>query len=56
MIKMAGAVTALAFVAACASTQKYEAIVATWIGRPVDELVLKWGPPASLHFSRMGTG
>lgn len=30
---------------ACATQAKYEAMLETWVGKHVDELVLSWGPP-----------
>lgn len=30
-----------------ATTQKYEARLERWVGAPVDDLVLAWGPPDS---------
>lgn len=43
------AVALLLAVAGCAlpTTQKYEAKLEPLIGMPVDDLVLKWGPPQS---------
>lgn len=40
-----GVLAALALLAACATTANYEAEVQRWVGSPVDELVLEWGPP-----------
>jgi hypothetical protein len=31
----------------CATTANYEAILQSWIGQPVDNLVSTWGPPQS---------
>jgi len=33
-------------VSACASTAKYEAILNTWIGADVNNLIASWGPPS----------
>ena len=31
----------------CATTQNYEKILASWVGRPVNALIDSWGPPDS---------
>ena len=31
----------------CATTAKYEAVLNTWVGHHVDELVSSWGPPVA---------
>jgi len=31
----------------CATTANYEAILNSWLGQPVDNLVSSWGPPQS---------
>lgn len=31
----------------CATTEKYDAMVKTWVGAPEERLLLKWGPPMS---------
>lgn len=36
---------------ACATTEKYEAILQTWIGSQESELVRSWGPPDSFYES-----
>ena len=36
---------------ACATTEKYEANLQTWIGSPEAELVRSWGPPDSFYES-----
>ncbi len=35
------------FFSGCATQAKYQAILATWVGHPTDELISKWGPPTS---------
>ena len=35
----------LAALAACATEEHYERILAGWVGRPVDQLILDWRPP-----------
>ena len=37
----------LALITGCATTENYEKILQTWVGKHVDELVLVWGPPQS---------
>lgn len=37
----------LVVVLACASTQRHEEALNTWIGTDVNELIQAWGPPAS---------
>jgi hypothetical protein len=36
---------AVALLAGCASAERYEAILDSWIGVHVDRLVVRWGPP-----------
>ena len=31
----------------CATTEKYDAMVKTWLGMPEERLLMKWGPPTS---------
>ena len=33
-------------ISACATTENFEKILATWVGTHVDNLVSQWGPPA----------
>jgi hypothetical protein len=35
--------------AGCATRANYEKILNTWVGKPVDKLVLSWGPPNSSY-------
>ena len=44
------------FLSACATTAKYEAVLQTWVGQPEDNLVSKWGPPASTYPLSGGKG
>lgn len=41
----AGAFTLL--LGGCATTANYEAILQSWVGKPIDSLVSSWGPPQS---------
>lgn len=34
---------------ACATTEKYEAVLKTWIGSSERELINSWGPPSSVY-------
>jgi len=40
--------------AACASSARYETNLARWGGKPLDDLVLAWGPPQSSYTLRDG--
>ena len=40
--------------AACASSARYETTLARWGGKPLDDLVLAWGPPQSSYTLRDG--
>jgi hypothetical protein len=31
----------------CATTEKYDAKVKTWVGSDINELIASWGPPSS---------
>lgn len=35
--------------AGCATTANYEKMLASWVGAPVDRLVMRWGPPANSY-------
>jgi ketosteroid isomerase-like protein len=41
--------------AACATAEKYEAVLNSWIGHTESELVSKWGPPDSVYVAPDGT-
>lgn len=40
--------------AACAGGVPYESSLAQWVGKPLDELVLAWGPPQGSYTLRDG--
>ena len=42
---------AIAWLAGCATTGNYEAMLKTWVGHSEDELVQAWGPPSSVYQS-----
>lgn len=48
------ALAALAL-SACATTSKYEAVLASWVGSTENELVASWGPPAGLYTTPDGS-
>jgi hypothetical protein len=49
------AATMVAGLTGCATTENYSAILQSWIGAHVDDLVLSWGPPqASFDLSTGG--
>ena len=39
----------IAVLAACATTEKYEAILESWVGKSENALVEAWGPPDSVY-------
>ena len=39
---------------ACATSARYESALAQWVGKPLDELVLAWGPPQGSYTLRDG--
>ena len=46
---------AVIILSGCATTANYEKILNTWVGSPVDNLVMSWGPPQnSYDFSNGG--
>ncbi|HUL09101.1 MAG TPA: hypothetical protein VLV76_22410 [Candidatus Acidoferrum sp.] len=49
------AVAAAGLLAACATEEHYNRMLAAWVGRPLDELIVIWGPPdKQAHLSRGG--
>ncbi len=36
---------------ACATTEKYEAVLRSWVGHNEDELISSWGPPTGVYES-----
>lgn len=46
---------ALLALAACATAEKYEAILDTWVGSSEASLVSSWGPPANVYEAPDGT-
>lgn len=40
---------AVLFLASCATTEKYEAMLNTWVGQQESQLVGHWGPPDSVY-------
>ena len=51
---MRKALIAALLLSGCASTANYEAALQQWVGRPLDDLVLAWGPPQSSYTLRDG--
>jgi hypothetical protein len=45
------AIAALLALAACASREKYEAQLDTWLGQPKSALISSWGPPSRSYES-----
>ncbi len=45
MSRVVIAVFAGALLAACATEAHYDRMLAGWVGRPLDDLVVQWGPP-----------
>jgi len=45
-VSSAGIIALIVFVGGCAS---WQATADTWKGRKLDELIVSWGPPASVH-------
>lgn len=43
------AVVLSVFLAACATTANYEKVLSSWVGSNVDNLIMKWGPPANSY-------
>lgn len=48
------AVIPVLLLAACATTVRHEAALAQWVGKPLDALVLEWGPPQGSYTLRDG--
>lgn len=42
-------VVLLMILSGCATTANYEKLLNSWVGENVDDLVMKWGPPASTY-------
>lgn len=51
---MKKALIAALLLSGCASTANYEASLQQWVGQPLDDLVLAWGPPQSSYTLRDG--
>ena len=49
MMKRYSILLLLCGLAACATTEKYEAILESWIGKSENALVEAWGPPDSVY-------
>ncbi len=45
MSRVVIAVFAGALLAACATEAHYNRMLAGWVGRPLDDLMMQWGPP-----------
>ena len=45
MSRLVIAVVAGALLAACATEEHYNRMLAGWVGRPLDDLMIQWGPP-----------
>jgi hypothetical protein len=45
MSRVVIAVVAGALLAACATEAHYDRMLAGWVGRPLDDLIVQWGPP-----------
>ena len=46
---MKKALIAALLLGGCTTTANYEAALQQWVGRPLDDLVLAWGPPQSSY-------
>jgi hypothetical protein len=44
-------ILAMLGLSACATTEKYEKILGSWVGASEDSLIAKWGPPDSSYQS-----
>lgn len=42
------------FVSSCATTEKYEEVLSSWVRKPASELFYTWGAPASSFTDSMG--
>ncbi|MDH0424154.1 hypothetical protein [Stutzerimonas stutzeri] len=42
------------FLSGCATTAKYEAILASWVGSPEGDLIRSWGPPQQVYDTGSG--
>ncbi|MCQ4307954.1 hypothetical protein NA645_08125 [Pseudomonas stutzeri] len=42
-------------ISGCATTAKYEAILASWVGSPEGDLIRSWGPPQQVYDTGSGT-
>ena len=49
MFRLISAFVLVAAIAACGTTEKYEAILNTFVGGPERRLVAEWGPPDSFY-------
>ena len=45
MSRMVIAVVVGVLLAACATEEHYNRMLAGWVGRPLDDLMIQWGPP-----------
>ena len=45
MSRMVIAVAAAVLLTACATEEHYNNMLAGWVGRPLDDLLVRWGPP-----------
>jgi len=53
-VNLKKALIAALLLSGCASTANYEASLQQWVGQPLDDLVLAWGPPQSSYTLRDG--
>ncbi|MBT5047524.1 MAG: hypothetical protein HOM58_03400 [Rhodospirillaceae bacterium] len=49
MMRRLPALLLLCTLAACATTERYEAILESWVGKTENALVQAWGPPDSVY-------
>ncbi len=54
MSRLAIAAVAGALLAACATEEHYNRMLAGWVGRPLDDLMIQWGPPDKSAFLSRG--
>ncbi len=48
------AIALVALATACATTEAYDRILQSFVGKHVDELVVAWGPPQASHTFKNG--
>ena len=51
MIRILAAAICISLLLGCATSQRYEEMLNTWVGKNEEELVRSWGPPSSVYDS-----